>query len=270
MKALLWILFVLVLVAGVVLFWPGRTHPPAPPPMTERHPVPPPAPELAPAPAQPPANDLTARERADLGLERPLPALDVADARLQELLGQFWPGVSLERFFILDHFIQRLVLLVDSLPRDQLPTARLPVRPVAGSFLATSREQQLVIAAANARRYRPWVGLAEAINPQQAVAVYRYLYPLFQEAYEKLGYPRGNFNERLLAVIDHLLETPDISEPVRLEQPKILYRFADPDLEARSAGQKILLRCGPQNEARLKAVLRKLRTALPATAPAIQ
>jgi hypothetical protein len=39
----------------------------------------------------------------------------------------------------------------------------------------------------------------------------------------------------------------------------VLYEFADPDLETRSAGQKIMLRMGPENAARVKAKLWQLR-----------
>jgi len=49
-------------------------------------------------------------------------------------------------------------------------------------------------------------------------------------------------------------------------QPKVLYEFADPDLETRSAGQKILLRMGKDNELRVKAKLREIRGALLAAA----
>ena len=45
-------------------------------------------------------------------------------------------------------------------------------------------------------------------------------------------------------------------------QPNVLYRYADPALEARSPGHKILLRIGPDNMARAQAVLRKWREAL--------
>jgi hypothetical protein len=41
-----------------------------------------------------------------------------------------------------------------------------------------------------------------------------------------------------------------------------MYEFADPDLEARSAGQKILLRMGAGNAGRVKAKLRDFRRQL--------
>jgi len=59
--------------------------------------------------------------------------------------------------------------------------------------------------------------------------------------------------------IDDLLATPEIDAPLKVLRPRVLYEFADPDLETRSAGQKILLRMGPENAARVKAKLWQLR-----------
>jgi len=87
-------------------------------------------------------------------------------------------------------------------------------------------------------------------------------YPLFQQAYRELGYPDGYFNDRLVVVIDHLLATPDVPQPVALRQPNVMYEYADPALESRSAGQKLLIRSGPANETAIKAKLREIRAAL--------
>jgi len=76
----------------------------------------------------------------------------------------------------------------------------------------------------------------------------------------RLGYPDGYFNDRAVAVIDQLLATPQPAEPVRLVRPHVLYEFADPKLEALSSGQKLLIRMGPDNAARVKTVLAELRT----------
>ena len=44
-----------------------------------------------------------------------------------------------------------------------------------------------------------------------------------------------------------------------LTRPNVLYEFADPALEAQSAGRKLLLRMGPGNAARVKMKLRDMR-----------
>ena len=49
---------------------------------------------------------------------------------------------------------------------------------------------------------------------QQLASIYVRYYPLFQEAYEELGYPGRYFNDRVIEIIDHLLQTPDIVEPI--------------------------------------------------------
>ena len=260
MKSLVTLLSLLLIAAAVFFLWPAKQPElPPPTPRSERIAVPEQRPTTG---SEHPLSDQTPPPAAELGLDQPLPPLMESDGRLSQLLGRLLPGQPLKNFFILDHFIQRLVLLIDNLPRAELPASRLPTRPVAGRFLTTGGDDAPILDAANARRYAPWVVLAEAAAPRQVVAVYVHLYPLFQQAYEELGYPGGYFNDRLIAVIEHLLATPVVSEPVRLVRPKVFYLFADPELEARSAGQKLLLRIGPENAARVKALLRSYRQEL--------
>ena len=75
---------------------------------------------------------------------------------------------------------------------------------------------------------------------RRAVDLYVRLYPLLQSTYAELGYPRGYFNDRLIAVIDQLLATPVIEGPIKLEltdvkgpipseRPWVRYQYADPE-----------------------------------------
>ena len=95
-------------------------------------------------------------------------------------------------------------------------------------------------------------------------ALYRRLYPQFQKAYEDLGNPEGYFNDRVIEVIDHLLSAPAAPATIALAQPSVYYVFADPALEAESAGRKLLLRMGPGNAARVQAKLREIRALIAA------
>ena len=117
----------------------------------------------------------------------------------------------------------------------------------------------LTLEEANYERYRALVKLATSTDTKQLVAMYKRMYPLFQQAYVDLGYPEGYFNNRLVEVIDHLLETPEVDGPVKLVQPGVFYEFADPSLESRSSGQKLLLRMGRDNAASVKLKLREIR-----------
>lgn len=191
--------------------------------------------------------------------EKPLPQLKQSDASMAEILAKLFNDQKLDRFFVLDHFIERFVVMVDNLPRPQLPATHRPLKKTPGNFLAEGQREQLTIAPANYKRYTPLIKTLAALDSAQIVAVYKRLYPLFQQAYRELGYPKAYFNDRLVEVIDHLLVTPQSTGPIYLTQPKALYLYADPDLEALSAGRKILLRCGPENAARIKTLLHEYR-----------
>ena len=114
----------------------------------------------------------------------------------------------------------------------------------------------------NYQRYDAIVAQISAADLNAVHELYRRYYPLFQKAYEGLGYPDRYFNDRLVEVIDHLLAAPDIDGPVLLTRPHVLFQFADPQLEALSSGQKLLIRVGPAHRATIKASLRALRALL--------
>jgi len=167
-----------------------------------------------------------------------------------------------EEYFSPQNIIRRIVATVDNLPREKLAQRLMPVKPAGGPLVLAGEGENRVLGAGNAARYLPYVVMAESVDVGKLVAAYVHFYPLFQQAYSELGYPTEYFNDRLVQVIDHLLAAPEIEGPVALVQRKVLYEFADPGLEARSAGQKILMRIGPGSAARVKARLRDIRREL--------
>jgi len=231
----------------------------------------PPAPVAAPA-AQPasapqvqasgPQNPVEALEPAGADL----PALQASDAYVEQALAALLGREKAASFLQLDGFVRRAVATVDNLPRAQAPARLWPVQPMPQRFTVEGG----AIAPANAARYGAFVAFAEAVPLDAAVKLYARLYPLFQAAYEELGYPRKYFNDRLVAVLDHLLAAPQPAQPVAVQlvqvegevpstRPWVRYEFADPQLQALSSGQKILVRMGPDNARRLHAVLAELR-----------
>lgn len=207
---------------------------------------------------------------ATTGTAPPPPGLGVSDgsdasvrAALQALAG----GNSLDGLLVPDFMIQHIVAAIDALPNKQLPATLLPVRGAAGSLVTTETGGALTLDMANANRYAPYMRLVDGVDARQLVAWYVRNYALFQQAYRQLGHADGDFNDRLVTVIDHLLAAPVPTLPVELTQPKVRYAFADPTLESLSAGQKMLVRAGPVNEARIKAKLRAIRAALTGVHP---
>lgn len=193
---------------------------------------------------------------------------DVASA-LVDLLGR----KAVLTFLQTDEFPRRFAATIDNLGRTHAPSRLWPLNPTGGRFTVEEREGRTFISADNALRYTPLVLLAETVSVERAVELYVRMYPLLQRSYEELGYPKSYFNTRLLQVIDQLLATPDVAEPIPVQltevkgpipstQPWVRYEFADPALEALSAGQKMLLRTGPVNQRRLKGKLQEIRNEL--------
>ncbi len=188
-----------------------------------------------------------------------LPTLDQSDTAMRTLLASLFGRNVFEEYFSPQAIVRRVVATVDNLPREKVAQRLMPVKRVAGPMLLTGEGAKRTISAENARRYLPYVAIAESVESGKLVDAYVSYYPLFQQAYKELGYPTEYFNNRLVEVIDHLLEAPEPKGPIELVQRKVLYEFSDPDLEARSAGQKIMLRIGSENASRVKAKLRELR-----------
>lgn len=262
-RRVLWALIAAGVLALVATFWPRPAQEP-PPVVVPLPPTPVSKPEPAPfdpAPADPePPPEFVAEEPPEP--EDPLPPLDDSDAAAIEVLAETAGAELVESYLVTDSLLRRVVANVDNLSREAMWINARLVPPVAGRFLVEGPEEAPLLAAANYERYRPFFRMVEGIDVQGLARAYQRHYPLLQQAYEELGYPGKQFHNRALEVIDHLLATPRASEPVRLVQPHVVYQYADPELEALSSGQKILLRVGPDNAAVARAKLIELRTAL--------
>lgn len=243
---------------GAWFFLRGEPAPPlAPPPApVARVEAPPPAPPAAPAHFPEPA---VAEEPAP---PKPLPALDESDGPLLAALAGLLGRDAVGRFFVPERLVRNIVVTVDNLPRKSFAMRLSPLKPVGGLLATTGKEASLAIAAENAARYAPWVALLGKVDAKKLVALYARHYALFQQAYVELGYPDGHFNTRLVQVIDHLLAAPVPEEPIRLVVPHVLAEYADPKLEAESAGRKVLFRMGRANAEKVKSKLAELRAAL--------
>ena len=252
-----WLLAALVIVAIALAFLLLEQPPEVAPP-------PPPGAPLAAAPPAPvPAVPATPNVRFPVA-EQPepapaLPSLDQSDTAMRAGLAPLVGSKNFNDWFIPKDLIRRIVATIDNLPRQSAARRLMPVRSMSGLLAVTGSQDELAISPENYSRYLPFVALAESVDSAKAVALYLRHYPLFQQAYRELGFPQGYFNDRLVEVIDHLLLTPEVREPILLVQKKVLYQFADPELESLSAGQKIMIRIGKANAARLQAKLREIR-----------
>lgn len=205
----------------------------------------------------------------------PLPdAAAPADTSAQpvlDVLARTWLGDQALQFLSMPGLAHHVVATVDNLPRAHAAVRLWPVFPVGGQMVLEGQgEAPMHIAARNSARYNVLVAFLTSVEPAQAAQWYREAYPQLQQAYEALGYPGQYFNDRLVAVIDHLLQTPHPQEPLAVRwvqvqgevsapQPWLRYEYVDPQLQSLSAGQRVLLRIGAAHRQRLTDYLRALR-----------
>jgi hypothetical protein len=250
---------VVVLAAGSWYYLQSRR--PAMPTAPATSPQPPPAEPTEPAIQHPvPAGEAAAPTT-------PLPSLADSDAAMADALAQLAGGSAVKDYLLPESIIRHIVVTVDNLPRQKAAVQKRPTGTVAGSFMADGDELHATINPQNFTRYQPWVAVIGKLNMRQLAALYVHFYPLFQQAYQELGYPNGYFNDRLVQVIDNLLAAPQPAGSIALVRPNVMYTYADPGLESRSAGQKLLMRMGPDNAAVIKAKLTELRAAITAAPP---
>ncbi|WP_427912604.1 DUF3014 domain-containing protein [Ramlibacter sp. MMS24-I3-19] len=193
---------------------------------------------------------------------------DVTTA-LNRLLGRD----AVVKFLETTDFPRRFVATLDNLGREHAAVTAWPVQPTPGRFVAGSDGASAVIAPENALRYTPFVAFVGSVDAAQAVDLYRRMYPLLEQAYHELGFPNRHLHARVLEVVDLLLATPEpaqapkitlteVKGPMQTPRPWTRYEYVDAKLERLSAGQKILLRVGPDNRKVLKGKLQELRREL--------
>ena len=256
---IVWLVLLMLLAASAVFFYLWRQNTSQQPPPAAPAAQPPVAAVAEPAIRHPIEDAQGAVASTE---SKPLPALMVSDTTMQNTLADLFGPASLGKVFYEDAIIHRFVTTVDNLPRKTIPSRNLPVKPIAGPLATSAKDDNISISAENASRYTPYVRMAEAIDPKSLVSAYVHFYPLIQQDYRDLGYPKGYFNDRLIEAIDDLLAAPESKDPLQVVQPKVLYQYADPELEARSAGQKIMMRMGNENAAKVKAKLQEIRREL--------
>jgi len=212
-----------------------------------------------PAPTPAPRHPLDADAAADPAL----PAMADSDSAAWEALSQLFQGEGPMNLLLRDHLIQRVVSHVDNLDKPSVPPTVLAVRRLPGSLEVETGEGGARIAAANAARYATYVQAFTALDPVATADAYKRFHPLLQQAYVELGRPNAYFNDRLVAVIDHLLETPELAQaPLVQPDERGRFRFVDPSLQARSVGQKALLRMSAEQARAVKQQLRAFRAAI--------
>ncbi|MGD2062084.1 MAG: DUF3014 domain-containing protein [Nitrospirota bacterium] len=259
-------LVVVLAVAGLI-WWQGREAapppgPPAPPPSPEEPAVPvqpAPAPALAPQRAAEPEPPAASAEPTKEPVV--LPPLAESDPYVREEVLASSPKLAdwLDR----DQLVRRIAVVIDNAAVGDVPRRQLAFLAPAGRFRVIKiSDDRFVMDPKGYPRYDGFVDLFTSVPPENAAALLTTLAPLLSQALSEIGQPAEEPLATLRDAIGIVLATPELDTAVELVQPKVMYKFADPTLEALPPLQKQLIRMGPDHVRRIKAYLREVEAAL--------
>jgi hypothetical protein len=113
----------------------------------------------------------------------------------------------------------------------------------------------------SSKRFSLYVDLLRSMDSESLVKWYLEVKPLINEAYSELGY-EDDFTNTLQDAITRVLDMELPKSSMALVHPSVMYKFADPELEALPDSDKLLLRLGKDNLLVIKSVLLEIHEKL--------
>ncbi len=228
--------------------------------------------ELAPTPVEPAPEPEPLPEPEPIAVPEPepepepepivLPALNESDAFVREQAEVLSSDGSISWLLATEELVRKFTVMVENMAEGGMPRDPVEFLAPREAFSVVKRDGRTYLNPEGYDRYDRVTNVLTTVDASQAVAFLRLIEPLMGDAYAELGVQAPDIDERIVAAIDVLLATPEVSGPIELTQPSVMYEFADAELEALAPAQKQLLRMGPANGARLRAKLEEIRALL--------
>ena len=217
-------------------------------------------------------------EELSVAQENPLPLLDESDNWLKLKLPEITWRKELLQLIIDEDMIRRFVVFTDNFAQGNLAYDHSPFVLPKGKFFpdksstsfeqtsqstegATIKQNVWQWSERSSERFSLYIELLRSMDSDSLVQWYTEVKPLIDEAYSELGYD-DDFTQVLQDAITRVLDMEVPKSPMKLIQPSVVYKFADPQLEALPATEKLLLRLGKDNLLVMKSVLLELHEKL--------
>ena len=213
-----------------------------------------------------------------------LPLLDNSDDWLKLKLPEITWRKELLKLIIDEDMIRRFVVFTDNFAQGViayeyspfiLPNTKFIAGVESVNFKQTVKKQEKTSSGSplpvkqqvwqwnenSSRRFSLYVDLLRSMDSEYLVQWYSEIKPLLDEAYSELGYD-DDFTRTLQDAITRVLDMELPKSSMALIQPSVMYKFANPELEALPDTDKLLLRLGKDNLLVMKSVLLELHEKL--------
>lgn len=273
------IAFIIIVVIAILVAWQFTGNKPEP--VLIDNPTATPAPVIAPEPekaviiAEP---VIEAPEVEVVPIEPPLPSLNESDEWLKIKLPEITWRKELLTLIIDDDMIRRFVVFTDNFSQGIvsyehspfiLPNVKFTPETDSDDFQETVQNKDTSQGKQNvlqwnedsSKRFNSYVDLLRSMDSESLVQWYLEVKPLIDEAYSELGY-EDDFTNTLQDAITRVLDMELPKSSMALIHPSVMYKFANPQLEALPDSDKLLLRLGKDNLLVMKSVLLELHEKL--------
>ncbi len=200
--------------------------------------------------------------------QAPLPPLDQSDPVVRDSLIGLLGKPAVAKFLVPHQIIRDVVVTVDNLPRKKVAAELRPLQPTPGDTAVDTQGSCDDSQSAELRTLRGTDGRRAARPTRRRWPPSTSGSIRSSNRRMRISVTPGSTSTTAWCRPSTACSPPRMYQgPIELVRPKVFYQFADPKLEALPAGQKLLIRMGPQNASVIKAKLQQFRAAITAQPP---
>lgn len=191
-----------------------------------------------------------------------VPAAEL-DARAREALEKLsaepeWAGWLTEK-----DLLRRLIGAVSSVAAGELPRTSLGFLSPKGTFTVQEEGTRVFADPAAFQRHAAIARVVQGMDMKLAAAAFGLLSPLLEQIHREGAPPGVSFRDEVDRAAQRILSVPVIEGELELVARGAHWAYADPELEALPAADKLLLRMGPETLATLQRQVRAFQEARP-------
>lgn len=189
-------------------------------------------------------------------------SLDVSDAAVKAAIVQAIRSPQISKFLVNESLLQKFVISANNLANQEITIRDNLLTPPEGDFGVYQQADKIWIDRTSFQRFTPYIDAIESVDTEQLLSAYESYRPTLTEKFAEISRPGEQLDQIVIRAIDELLNTPLVPVPIEVMSETVMYKFADPKLEALSGPQKQMIRMGPDNVRRFKEVLREVQAEL--------
>jgi Protein of unknown function (DUF3014) len=190
-----------------------------------------------------------------------LPDLLGSDDYVRQMLAKLAPALG--EWLKTDQLVRRYVVITHDFAQGQRISKHFSFLRFDEPFAVIQDENSVYIAPKSYKRYDNLAQIIQAIDAKAAVVIYQKLRPLMLQVFAEFRYPNDITLENIVQkAAGEIVAAPVLDGQIALVRPSVLYKFADPKLEALNPVQKQMIRMGAANTRIFQAKCREFLVAL--------